>query len=145
MTQHWRQSMALAAMLVLAAPQLRAQAGTGSVAVRVTSASDQRPIEAARVFIVGTNFANQTSAEGRLTFRGVPASAYTVRVLRVGFGEQTRRVTVTAGNTVTVDVAMNVSAVTLAPVVTTGTGEQQRRVEIGNATANIDAVSVVEN
>ena len=137
MIQHWRQSMALAAMLVLAAPQLRAQAGTGTVAVRVTSASDQRPIESARVFLVGTNFANQTSAEGRVSFRGVAASAYTVRVLRVGFAEQTKRVTVTAGNTVTVDVAMNVAAVSLAAVVTTATGEQ-RRVEIGNATARWD-------
>ena len=144
MTQHWRQSMALAAMLALAVPQLRAQGGAGTVAVRVTSASDQRPIESARVFIVGTNFANQTSAEGRVSFRGVPSNTYTVRVLRVGFAEQTKRVTVTAGSTASVDVTMSAAAVSLAAVVTTATGET-RRTELGNATANIDAASVVEN
>ncbi len=143
MIQHWRQSMALAAMLVLATPQLRAQATTGTVAVRVTSASDQRPIESARVFIVGTNFANQTSVDGRVTFRSVAAAAYTVRVLRVGFAEQTKRVTVTAGATSTVEVAMSAAAVSLAAVVTTATGET-RRVETGNATANIDAAALVE-
>ncbi len=144
MSQFRRRVAALAAMLVVAAATARAQQPTGgTVVVRVTNAADQKPIEAARVFLVTTNFANQTAVDGRVTFRGVPASTYTVRVLRVGFGEQTRRVTVTAGATATVDVAMSVAAVSLAAVVTTATGEQ-RRVEIGNATANIDAASVVE-
>ena len=145
MPQHWRRSLALAAMLLLAAPQLRSQqAAGGTIVVHVTSAADQRPVESARVFVVGTNFAGQTTVDGRVTFRNVPASAYVVRVLRVGFGEQTKRATVTVGATATVDVVMSAAAVSLAAVVTTATGEQ-RRVEIGNATANIDAASVVES
>ena len=144
MPQHWRHCVALAGLLVFAGPNLRAQTPAGgTVVVRVTGTADQRPIESARVFLVGTNFANQTSVDGRVTFRSVPAAAYTVRVLRVGFAEQTKRVTVSAGATSTVDVGMSAAAVSLAAVVTTATGEQ-RRVEIGNATANIDAAKVVE-
>ena len=143
MSQFRRRLTALAATLfVVASTAFAQQPAGGTVVVRVTNTADQKPIEAARAFLVTTNFANQTSVDGRVTFRGVPAGAYTVRVLRVGFGEQTRRVTVTAGATATVDVGMSVAAVSLAAVVTTATGEQ-RRVEIGNATANIDAASVV--
>lgn len=144
MSQFWRRVAALAAMLAVAAFTAHAQQPAGgTVIVRVTNTVDQKPIEAARVFLVTTNFANQTAADGRVTFRGVPASTYTLRVLRVGFGEQTRRVTVAVGATATVDIGMTVAAVSLAAVVTTATGEQ-RRVEIGNATANINAASVVE-
>ena len=144
MSNHWRRIAALAATLAIAATSARAQqAAGGTVVVRVTGAADQRPIESARVFIVNTNLANATAADGRVTFRGVAAGAWTVRVLRVGFAEQTKRVTVTAGATSTAEVAMSQAAVNLAAVVTTATGEQ-RRVEIGNATANIDAASVVE-
>lgn len=141
-----RRCAVLAAMLFLASTTARAQqASGGTVVVRVTSTGEQRPIESARVFILNTNLASATSIDGRVTFRGVAPGAYTVRVLRVGYSEQTKRVAVTAGSTSTVDIAMSTAAVSLAPVVTTGTGELQRRTEIGNATANIDAASVVES
>jgi TonB-linked SusC/RagA family outer membrane protein len=143
MPRRWHVYAVLPAMLALAAAPLRAQTVGGTLLVRVTDAANQRPVEAARVFLVGTNFAAQTGVDGRVTFRAVPASEYTVRVLRVGYGEQSKRVAIAAGASVTLDVAMSTAAVNLATVVTTATGEQ-RRVEIGNATANIDAAKVVE-
>ncbi len=139
-----RRIAALAALLVLAASSLHAQTPAGTVTVRVTNTADQRPVEGARVFILTTNFANQTSLDGRVTFRGVAPGAYSVRVLRVGFAEQVKRVTVTAGATATVDVAMTAAAVSLAAVVTTATGET-RRTELGNATANIAVAEVVQS
>ena len=146
MTHALRRFAAILSVLASVAivPVHAQQPGGASVIVRVTAAGDQRPIESARVFILNTNFAGATSVDGRTTFRGVPVGAYSVRVLRVGYAEQVKRFTVTVGAAVTVDVAMSVAAVSLAPVVTTATGEQ-RRVEIGNATANIDAASIVES
>ncbi len=145
MPPQWRRCLALSAACALAvSPLLAQQPSGGTVVVRVTSAGDQKPIESARVFLVGTNFATATSAEGRATFRAVPAKAYTLRVLRVGYAEQSRLITVTSGATATAEVTMSAAAVSLAAVVTTATGEQ-RRVEIGNATANIDVASVVES
>ena len=66
-----------------------------------------------------------------------------MRVLRVGFAEVKQSVTVTAGQTATANVQMRAVVTTLAPVVTTATGEQ-RRVEVGNAIAQVDAAKVVE-
>ena len=142
--QHpWRALLVLAGTIAIAVPQARAQSGPGTLSVRVTDAANQRPVEAARVFLVGTNFAGATSVDGRVTLRGVPAAEYTVRVLRVGYTEQTKRVPIAAGQTVNLEFAMATAAINLAAVVTTATGEQ-RRVEIGNATANIDVSKVLE-
>ena len=144
MPHNWRRLSALAGLLVLAAPLARAQQSPGgSLAVTVTDAASTRPIEAARVFIVGTSVATATGVDGKATLRGIPAGPQTVRFLRVGYAEQTKAVTITVGQTVTLSVAMSVAAINLQPVVTTATGEQ-RRVEIGNATANIDAAKVLE-
>jgi TonB-linked SusC/RagA family outer membrane protein len=134
--------MTLIGLLMAAALPAAAQQ-PGSLAVRVTDAANQRPVEAARVFIAGTQLGGQTSAEGRVTIRAIQAGTYTVRVLRVGYTEQSKQVTISTAQTATLDVALTAAAVNLAAVVTTATGEQ-RRVEIGNATANIDAAKVVE-
>lgn len=142
MTQLRCRGALLIGLLVAAAVPAVAQQ-PGSLAVRVTDAANQRPVEAARVFIVGTQLGGQTNPEGRVTIRPLAAGSYTVRVLRVGYTEQTKSVTIASGATASLDVSLTSAAVSLAAVVTTATGEQ-RRVEIGNATANIDASKVVE-
>ena len=143
MSHSWRPAMALMVLLALAGPPAAAQQ-PGTLSVRVTDAANQRPIEAARVFLVGTNVAGQTTPEGRITLRGINPGQYTVRILRVGYTEQAKPITITTGGSASLDVALTAAAVNLAAVVTTATGEQ-RRVEIGNATANIDAAKVVES
>ncbi len=142
MLHSWRPLLAFAGLLALAAPTVRAQQ-PGTLTVTVTDAANQRPIEAARVFLVGTTIAGQTTPEGRLVLRPVNPGSYTVRILRVGYTEQSRPITIAGGQGATLSVALTAAAVNLAAVVTTATGEQ-RRVEIGNATANIDAAKVAE-
>lgn len=143
MLHSWRPLLALAGLLVLVSPTASAQQ-QGSLTVTVTDAANQRPIEAARIFLVGTTIAGQTTAEGRLTLRAINPGSYTVRILRVGYTEQSRPITIATGQAATLNVALTAAAVNLAAVVTTATGEQ-RRVEIGNATANIDAAKVTES
>jgi TonB-linked SusC/RagA family outer membrane protein len=137
--------MALAGLFLVVRPDVARSQGTssGTLAVTVTDAATKRPIEAAQVFLAGTTFGGQSNAEGRATLRGVRPGDYTVRILRVGFAEQNRKVTVTAGQTATLDVALAQVAVNLTPVVTTATG-QQRRKELGNATSSVDAAKVME-
>ncbi len=148
MLQFWRPRAALMGTLLgallIARPQAEAQqAAGGTLAVTVTDVASKRPVEAARVFLVGTSIGGPTSPDGKLTLRLVTPGDYTVRVLRVGYAESTKRVTIVSGQTATLEFAIATAAVNLQPVVTTATGEQ-RRVEIGNATANIDAAKVLE-
>lgn len=144
MNQFLRRLLAPVMLLTMSSLTLHAQQGSpGLLTVRVIDAARQRPVEAARVLIANTSLAGQTTADGKVTLRVPGAGDYTVRVLRVGYTEQSKRITVASGQGVSLEISLVEAAVNLTPVVTTATGEQ-RRVEIGNATANIDAAKVME-
>ncbi len=131
------------ALLAIGASALGAQTSQGTISVRVTEAAGGRPLDQAQVVIVGTTLGGLTNSDGRFTFRAVTPGNVTVRVLRVGYSEQKKPVTVAAGQAASLEFALTEVALTLAPVVTTATGDQ-RRVELGNAVASIDAVKVAE-
>ena len=120
----------------------RATAQTGTISGRVLDITTGRPVALAQVQVVGTNIGIQTTADGRYTLRGVKPGLIEVRVLRVGFTEQRRPARVVADQTVSLDIQMAEIPLTLSPVVTTETGSQ-RRVELGNSIAHVDASTVV--
>ena len=115
----------------------------GTITGRVTDAATNQPVSAAQVNVIGTTLGAQANQEGQFTIRGVAPGTVEIRVLRVGFAEAKQTVTVTAGATVTANFRMRAVVTTLAPVVTTATGEQ-RRIEVGNAIAQVDAAKIVE-
>jgi len=134
----WRHAnVAPFAALLIAATTAHAQ---GTVTGRVTGKDAGQPISEARVEVVGTTLVVATGADGRYTIRSVPTGSWTVRVLRVGFQEQKKSVTMTTGQSATLDFALDQAVVSLAEVVTTATGEQ-RRVELGNAVSTVNAAS----
>ena len=132
-------TLALSAFLATAAS---AHAQQGIITGRVTDSLTREPVAAAQVSILGTTNGAQTNNTGQYTIRGVTPGPVEVRVLRIGFAEVRRRVTVSAGQTVTLDIGLRAVAMSLNPVVTTATG-LQRRVEVGNAIAQVDASDIV--
>ena len=123
---------------------LAATAGAqGTIAVTVNEAGT-RPITQAQVAIVGSNAGGLTGADGKVSLRNVSAGSVTVRVLRVGYGEQKQVVVVVDGQTTNVTFVLTSVAVSLTPVVTTATGDT-RRVEIGNAVSTIDVAKLKES
>jgi TonB-linked SusC/RagA family outer membrane protein len=112
----------------------------GTVSGRVTAAGTNQPLADSRVMVVNTSLAASTGADGRYTLRGVPVGPVEIRVLRVGFQEQKKPVTVTSATPATLDFVMSEAVVQLAEIVTTATGEQ-RRVEIGNAVTTLGDIS----
>jgi TonB-linked SusC/RagA family outer membrane protein len=130
--------LALAILIAPFAPALLV-AQQGTITGRVTAAGSSQPISDARVFVVGTNAATATNAEGRYTLRAAPGPV-DVRVLRIGYQEQKRSIVVPAGGAVTADFSLAMSFVTLTEVVTTATG-QQRRVELGNQVTTLGDIS----
>jgi TonB-linked SusC/RagA family outer membrane protein len=121
---------------MLAVPAI-AHAQQGTITGRVVAAGTNEPLVEARVTVVNTTSVAATTAEGRYTLRVAPGT-YVVRVIRVGFTEQKKSVTVAAGASVTTDFVLDQAIVKLTEVVTTATGEQ-RKVELGNTVAVIDA------
>ncbi len=133
----WRSSVA--ALLVLATPALAA-AQKASISGRVTTQGSGQPVQYGQVFVVGTTLGTTTNAEGQYVLSNVPVGTVEVRVLRVGYQEQKKAITVTAGQHATLDFEMVAVAVQLQDVVTTATG-RQRRVELGNSIATLGDIN----
>jgi len=129
-------SRLLGAALLLPSAAL-SQQGTGGITGRVTERQLGQAVAEAQVFVLGTNLSARTNTDGRFTIVGVPAGTHRVRALRIGYQQGVGDVTVVAGGTATADFALEGSAITLPEIVTTATGETQRRVEIGNSVTNI--------
>ena len=135
---------AVLGMALLALPALASSQEARSVTIRVTDAISRQPVPSAQVSVVGTTIGGLTNAEGRVVLRAIGAGTHEFRVLRVGYAEQKRAVTVGAARADTVvEFALQPVSVQLTPVVTTATGEQ-RRVEVGNAVSTIDVAKKIE-
>lgn len=129
--------MALCTALV--APALHAQ--TGTVSGTVVDEQTRQPLADAQVVIVGTEIRAVTRQDGRFALANVPAGSRTVRATRIGYAAGDRAVTVAAGQTATVNVALRGQAVLLQDVVVVGYGEQERRDVTGSvASVNVDAL-----
>lgn len=143
----WRRVLgALTAALLagtFAGNDLGAQAQEGTIVGQVLESASGQPIPAAQISVVGTTQGAITNSEGRYVIRGVRAGSVELRALRVGFSEIRQTVNVVAGQETTANIRMTTMAIALNPVVTTATGEQ-RRVEVGNSIAQVDAAKVVE-
>ena len=134
----------VAAVAGLAAWSPAAAQQTGTVSGDVTAAGSNEPLSGVSITVSGTNLSVVTNPQGHYVLRNVPSGrAVTLRALRIGYVEQTRSVTVPAGGAATTDFRLAVSAVQLAPVVTTATGEA-RRLTVGNVVGTVDAAQVTQ-
>jgi TonB-dependent starch-binding outer membrane protein SusC len=133
----WISVLGLTLALVL--PQRALAQATGTISGTVTGAAG-RPLSGAAVAVAGTTLGTQTNAEGRFTIPAVPGGSRTIRATFAGHAEATRSVTVTAGQTATVNVELVPQAVALEGIVAVGYGTARRR----DVTGSVASVSVEE-
>ncbi|HST07553.1 MAG TPA: carboxypeptidase regulatory-like domain-containing protein, partial [Gemmatimonadaceae bacterium] len=140
MNQHVRRLFefcaVVAALLIGIVPTARAQ-DAGTISGRVSDAGTNAPIPSAQIQIVGTTRGAVTAEDGRYRMAGVRAGQYQVRVLRLGYQAGSQTVTVTPGGAAQADFSLAPAAISLEQVVTTATGEQERKREIGSAVATL--------
>jgi TonB-linked SusC/RagA family outer membrane protein len=132
---------ALASLSLVALPAIVAAQATVSGTI---TGQNQQPITEARVLVLGTSLYTVSGPDGKYTLKNVPVGTADIRVLRVGFQEVKRSVKTTAGQTSSLDIVMSPTVVQIQEVVVTATGEQ-RRIELGNATTNLNADKIVAN
>ena len=119
-----------------------AAAQQGSVTGRITEEATGQPMPDVRVLVTGTSLSAASSQQGVYTLR-LPAGTYQLRAVRVGYQSLARSITVAAGETATLDLALKAVPYALEEVVVTATGEQLRR-ELGNDVGRIDATTVAQ-
>jgi iron complex outermembrane receptor protein len=128
------------AMLAFLLPSvLSAQAGTGTLAGRVTAGGEG--VFGASVVVAGTGRGTQTRSDGsyRIT---LPAGRYEVRTRLIGYSSGRDSATIVADQTTTVNFTVQRAVATLEAVTTLGTRGQERTVI--DAPAPIDVLSSAE-
>lgn len=117
----FRRLLALFVFALSLAPALSAQgAAAGTVVGRVTYAKSRLGLGGARVVVTGTALETFATQSGDYVLVNVPAGARTVVVSYVGYPDATQPVTVVAGSTVSLDLAVGDSAVRMEKVVIEG-------------------------
>jgi Ca-activated chloride channel homolog len=80
--------------------------GTGRIAGHVIDAATRTPVAGASVTVVGTELATRSGSDGAYVIVNVPAGIYVVRAEKSGLPSVLERVSVTTGQTTTVDFTM---------------------------------------
>jgi TonB-dependent SusC/RagA subfamily outer membrane receptor len=113
----------------------RAKPRTVVLAGRVTDRATGRPIEAARIHLLGTSLTAATNAAGGYGFPGIPAGPVRARIVAVGYAAIDTVIDSEDGR---LDVALTAVPYPLGEIVATATGDQSK-LELGNAVARIEA------
>jgi len=137
----WLALVGAATLLLFVGAPLTAQE-QGTITGQIVDASNQRPLAGAQVSIPGTGIGALARAEGRYTLPNVPAGEVEVVAQSLGYGEQRQTVTVSAGETVTLDFELRVAALALDEMVVTGVGEATRRRELATSVSVITAEDI---
>ncbi len=128
------------ASLFVTAGSLTAQ--DGSVRGRVVDAMTLAPIVGASVSIEGLPIGTLTGEGGTYEF-AAPPGTHQVRATLIGYAPDAQEVTVTAGQAVTADFELQIQAIVMEEIVTTGYGVQRRLAITGSiATVNADDADV---
>jgi len=140
MSSGLRQFLVGAFALAIASPVFAQN--TGTITGRVTERSTLRPLVSAQVRIVGTSRGAATDDSGSYRITNVPVGTVQLAVIRLGYGPQSRSVSVTAGATTTADFVMATAVTTLDAITVTATGQTERKRENGAPTATIDSGAI---
>ncbi len=108
----------------LGAGQLDAQQPVGTIRGRVIDSSTQQPLLAVAIRM-GDRAAVLSDADGRFLIPRVAAGTQTLQATSFGYADATQSVTVTAGQTVTVEFALAPQALAMSEIVVTGYGQQR--------------------
>ncbi|MBT8403884.1 MAG: TonB-dependent receptor [Gemmatimonadetes bacterium] len=130
----------LAGMLPAAIP---VQAQVGQVTGVVRDAANAAPLQGAQVYIEGTELGSLTNSEGRFLISQVPVGSQVLMVQLIGRATVSRDITVTAGQTTTVEITLEQTALALDELVVIGYGTQQRR-DVTGSVASVSGVEITE-
>ncbi len=127
----------LISFLAVSVVALSANAQPGNVIRgRITDAQTSAPIAAAQVSVIGTTLGASSNSDGLFTISGVPNGPQTLRLRRIGYIAQTRRVTVGAG-LADLSISLEVAPSSLERVVVTGSATATTVRALGTSVASV--------
>ena len=97
----------------------------GTVSGKLTDTASGEPLIGANVVLANTSYGASTGIDGSYSFEA-PAGTYTLQASYIGYTSTSQQVTVTAGQTLTVDFQLQEDAVLLSGILVTGTRSKGR-------------------
>jgi len=133
--------LALLPAFLAAVASASAQGTAGRISGLITDRTAGAPIPNVSVTIVGTQIGARSGPDGRYTINDVPPGSQRVRAARIGYSPTEQQITVTAGQTTTLNIALSAASVTLDQMVVVGYGAQRRSDltgSVASVTPNVD-------
>jgi hypothetical protein len=118
-------TLALGVLLLAGYAEEASAQSAGAIRGRITEAGSGQPISGVQISITGTQRGTITDQTGAYLIPGVPAGQREVRITHIGFGSATRTVTVVAGESVTLDLQMQLAVLDMQEIVVTGVAGEQ--------------------
>ena len=132
--------LALLAVVSFTTGSSAQEPATGKITGVVTDSTTGQALSAVSVSVAGTRLGGLTDAEGRYTIDRVPTGTHTLQGRRIGYSPRNLPgVSVTEGATVTVNLALMASALTLEAVVTTGVVDPTSGTRVPFTVGRVDA------
>ncbi len=119
-----------AALLLATGPAALQAQGAGTIQGRAVEAETQRPLVGVQISVSGTQLGTLSEADGTFRIPGVPAGAREVRAQYLGYGSLSQAITVTAGQTTTVNFELRQTVLDLEEIVVTGVAGQTARAKL---------------
>ncbi len=101
-------------------------AQNGTITGKVTDAKDGAPLPGANVLIQGTSLGSATDTNGDFKIGRVPAGTYKIEARFIGYANLIKEVTLSPGQTVTVNFQLKEDPLLLDAVVVVGYGTQRK-------------------
>jgi TonB-linked SusC/RagA family outer membrane protein len=128
------------AALLCVVPSRNALHAQGTITGKIIAEGSGQPVAGAHVLVLGTTGSAVAGEDGKYTLQNVRAGNADVQVLNVGYKSQKKAVTVNNGSITEANFVLAVAVTQLADVVISSTGQQVRRVELGNSISTLGDV-----
>jgi len=109
-----------------------AQEARGTVVGTVIEEGTGKALSGANVYVVGTRMGTLSRVNGAFTIERVPAGTHQIEFSYIGYTTQRTEVTVTAGQTATVNAILTVDPLKLDEIVVTGYGTSRKEAVTGS-------------
>lgn len=139
--QFRRRIAASCAVLFLGWAAPAAAQSTGTVRGVLRDSTRHSPVAGAEIRL-GDERSTRTDADGAWRFSAVTAGEHILRVRHPGYGPLTRRVTVSAGATLDLDLRLVHVATTLTPIVVTATRDARSLADVPAAASVADSTTI---
>jgi len=120
------------------------QGQNGTVQGNVTDARTGDALPGANIVVQGLSLGTATGRDGDFTIDNVPMGTRRIEVRFIGYSPMIQEVTVSLGETVTINFQLEEDVLLLDEIVVTGTAGGARKREIGNSIAVLDMSKVQE-